>query len=103
MTEHILKTLPDYYEAVERGDKTFEVRRDDRGFQKGDTLVLRKLARDTWGKPTIYVEYVDGKPVEQRVRVLWVLSGGQFGIEPAHVVMSIEKSRPTPTDGAEQP
>jgi hypothetical protein len=34
--EHDLKCLPDYFVALENGDKTFEVRRDDRGFQKGD-------------------------------------------------------------------
>ena len=43
MTEHILKTVDHYWYAVERGDKNFEVRRDDRGFQRGDVLVLRRL------------------------------------------------------------
>jgi|CXWL01.1.fsa_nt_gi hypothetical protein len=37
---HELKTLPQYWDAVQRGEKTFEVRRDDRGFQKGDVLEL---------------------------------------------------------------
>ena len=38
---HILKTISPYYEAVGRRKKTFEIRRDDRNFQVGDTLILR--------------------------------------------------------------
>lgn len=37
---HELKTLAEYYDAVDRGDKTFEIRIDDRGFAVGDVLYL---------------------------------------------------------------
>lgn len=40
--EHKLKMLPEYFEAVKSGSKTFEVRRDDRGFQAGDILFLQE-------------------------------------------------------------
>lgn len=40
--EHKLKTLPEYFEAVVNGRKTFEVRRDDRPFADGDTLLLEE-------------------------------------------------------------
>lgn len=40
--EHRLKTLPEYFEAVAAGRKTFEVRRDDRRFAEGDTLLLEE-------------------------------------------------------------
>lgn len=39
---HDLKTAPVYFERVVSGEKTFEVRKDDRGFQSGDTLILRE-------------------------------------------------------------
>lgn len=40
---HDLKILPCYFDAVERGDKTFEIRDDtDRGFQVGDTVALHE-------------------------------------------------------------
>lgn len=39
---HRLKTWPSYYRSVETGAKTFELRRDDRHFEVGDTLVLQE-------------------------------------------------------------
>lgn len=39
---HQLKTHPDYFERLVSGEKTFEAREDDRGFQVGDTLHLRE-------------------------------------------------------------
>lgn len=43
MKTHNLKTLPIYFDAVARGDKTFEIRNNDRDFQTGDTLVLKEF------------------------------------------------------------
>jgi ASC-1-like (ASCH) protein len=37
---HKLKTWPEYFEAVKRGDKTFEIRKNDRNFQIGDKITL---------------------------------------------------------------
>lgn len=39
---HALKTLPEYFEAVRKGDKTFEIRKDDRDFRVGDYLALNE-------------------------------------------------------------
>lgn len=39
---HDLKTDPAYFQRLVDGTKTFEVRKDDRGYQPGDTLVLRE-------------------------------------------------------------
>lgn len=40
MTTHTLKTVEPYFSAVLNGDKTFEIRRNDRAYQRGDRLVL---------------------------------------------------------------
>lgn len=40
MKTHELKTWPEYYNAVVDGEKTFEVRKDDRDYQVGDKLML---------------------------------------------------------------
>jgi len=47
MSEHQLKTWPEYFEAVRCGDKTFEVRKNDRDYKAGDTLVLQEFDPDT--------------------------------------------------------
>lgn len=39
---HELKTWPDYYKYLVDGSKTFEFRRNDRGFKVGDVLHLRE-------------------------------------------------------------
>lgn len=39
---HELKIAPAYFEAVISGRKTFEIRKDDRGYQAGDTVTLRE-------------------------------------------------------------
>lgn len=39
--EHDLKINPYAYEQVRCGNKPFEVRNNDRGFQKGDSVILR--------------------------------------------------------------
>ncbi|MBV1959838.1 MAG: DUF3850 domain-containing protein [Pseudomonadales bacterium] len=41
---HELKIIPVFFESVICGEKTFEVRDNkDRGFQKGDTVLLREF------------------------------------------------------------
>jgi len=39
---HNLKTWPEYYEAIEMGAKTFEIRKNDREFKVGDILSLEE-------------------------------------------------------------
>ena len=41
---HELKILPTHFVAVIEGRKTFEIRKDDRGFQAGDTVTLREYS-----------------------------------------------------------
>lgn len=40
MTVHKLKLLPEYFDAVANGIKTFEIRKNDRDYKVGDTLHL---------------------------------------------------------------
>ncbi len=40
---HDLKIWPQFYEAILNGSKNFEVRNNDRGFQKGDHVQLMEF------------------------------------------------------------
>ena len=40
LTDHHLKTLPLYFDAIQRGTKRFEVRWNDRGYKQGDVISL---------------------------------------------------------------
>jgi hypothetical protein len=67
---HELKTWPAYFQAIVNGQKTFEIRKNDRNFHVDDELVLK--------------EY---NPAEQkytgrelRVKVTYMTEGGQWGI-----------------------
>jgi len=43
MAHHELKTMREYFEATMCGDKTFEVRQNDRHFVANDTVTLREF------------------------------------------------------------
>jgi hypothetical protein len=90
--EHVLKCYPTYFEAITLRQKNFDVRRDDRGYQKGDVVVFRKFDPNTKIGPQ-YINDVGGiassasnaKTIERRIK--YILTGGQFGIEPGYVVL----------------
>lgn len=78
--KHELKTWPRPYGAVVEGQKRFEYRLDDRGFECGDTILLREWDPDTGAYTGQYL----------MVRVTYIASGPDFGIRDGFVVMSIE-------------
>jgi hypothetical protein len=75
---HELKTWPDFFGRVVSGEKTFEIRHDDRGFRVGDVLWLRE-----WSKAKGY----SGREVHRRVTYL--LGGAWPGLTLGYVAMAI--------------
>lgn len=87
--EHVVKCWPQYFDVIASGEKTFDVRRDDRGYQRGDILVLRE-----WdGTRSVIEDFKFTGRVERR-EITWILTGGQFGIEPGYVVLALGEVRP---------
>ena len=62
MKIHDLKIDPEYFDDVITGEKRFEVRKNDRGFKKGDLLNLQEYDREkkeyTGRKTLIPVRYI---------------------------------------------
>jgi ASC-1-like (ASCH) protein len=77
MKTHVLKTHPEYFQAVKEGIKTFEVRKNDRDFKVGDVLQLTEYDPET--------DHFSGKITH--LKVTYMLSDTRFGIEPGYVVM----------------
>ena len=57
---HELKILPLYFDAVVMREKTFEIRKNDRDFHVGDTLILKEWDGEkyTGREVTRYVNYI---------------------------------------------
>ena len=84
MKVHKVKCWTSYFEAIVAGEKNFDVRRDDRGYQKGDLIKLEQYDP----KHCRYVtDPDDGIPYSIEKEIKYILTGGQFGIEPGFVVL----------------
>jgi len=57
---HELKILPEYFEDVISGRKTFEIRKNDRPFKKGDLLALNEHDGKSYtgNSCVVYVDYL---------------------------------------------
>ena len=80
MSSHELKTWPESFSPVMRGEKKAEHRLDDRGYAVGDELLLREWV------PGL-CEYT-GR--ELTCRVTHVLRGPEFGVREGWVILSVE-------------
>lgn len=89
---HVLKVVPPYFDALLDGTKTFEVRRNDRGFQKGDQLILWEYDQDA----TSIDDYRPAINHAVSATVAFVYSGdprfgygGQHALNPGWVVLGL--------------
>jgi len=76
---HELKVWVEYYQHIVTKMKQFEVRKNDRNFQTGDTLILLEWDPDT--------KTYTGNRADASVD--YILCGDSFGIEEGFCVMSI--------------
>lgn len=91
LKKHKLKIWPEYFKAVKKGTKLYEIRKADRDFRVGDLLTLCE-----WSPKK---ETYTGNIIERKIG--HVLPGGEFGIAEGYVVLSfdlkdlIKQGRPT--------
>ena len=96
MTKHNLKLNDRYFDAVLNGIKTFEIRKDDRGFRVGDTLEMYRVNDNGLyvSKDGTYASNEKGAWLEPiQMKVTYILTHADFpaGIPEGYVVMNIEK------------
>lgn len=75
---HILKTWPIFFQAIKRGTKTAEIRKNDRDFQVGDRIILKE-----W-EPT--TEKYTGEFVE--VTITHILQDTSIGLQDGYCLLS---------------
>lgn len=77
---HDLKCWPEPFHAMMDGLKPFEIRKNDRDYRVGDILHLREWCPRS--------EEYSGAWLDRRV--VYILQGGQFGLDVDHVCMAVE-------------
>lgn len=74
---HHLKTETKFFQAIEKGEKKFELRKNDRNFQVYDMLYLE--------------EVVNGEYTGRRLpplEIQYILYGGQYGLPDDYCIMN---------------
>lgn len=89
MKVHELKTDPEVFDAVLYGKKKFEVRKNDRDFQVGDTLLLRRTKYTGEEMKRGYSLEYSTMPWPLQVKVEYILKGPIYGLKDGWVIMSI--------------
>ena len=85
MMIHNLKLLEQFADAVANGEKNFEIRINDRGFQKGDLVHFHTISMDS---PYIAIDH----PVnDMYFEITYVLTG--FEINKDYCVFGIRRDR----------
>ncbi len=74
---HYLKTETEYYQAVERGEKKFELRNNDRNFQKYDIIYLEEVIKGVKTGRSL-------PPME----IQYVLKGGKYGLSEGFCIIN---------------
>ena len=106
MTHHVLKAHPPMFWALKDGTKNFEVRKDDRAYQTGDTVEIRHFepavappAPMSSFAPAPWTDDRKPKSIETRKadmtpyygKITFVLRGNQYGVQDGYVVLALSE------------
>ena len=78
MRIHELKVAGVFFPSILDGSKRFEIRKNDRGYQVGDWLLLRELT-----------EFLVFTGRWALVRVEFILDDVRYGMQDNHIIMSL--------------
>lgn len=83
MTTHVLKCWPSSFQAIKRGVKKFEIRKNDRNYEVGDSLFLKEYdpVSDTFSGET---------QTKDVVYILTPTPDEIFGLKMGYVIMSVD-------------
>lgn len=79
MKLHTLKILPQYYMAIINGEKTFELRKNDRDYSVGDLITFIKT---------------DGTPHKERIvfKITYILENvSEYGLKDGYCILALKR------------
>lgn len=85
---HYLKSWPQFFDAIVKGLKPFEVRKNDRAFRVGDRIVLYE-----WDRAAVQLREAEGYTGrEVRGNITYIMDTTAFegALGPEYVVLGIE-------------
>lgn len=85
---HDLKTWPPYFQQILDGDKTFDLRINDRDFQPGDYLIFREFI-PTPAAPPEESGYTLRVVVRKAGVILYGEGVGEWGLSPDSCILSL--------------
>lgn len=77
---HALKTWPEFFQKVKSGIKSFELRKNDRDFKLGDSLLLQEYNPET--------KKYTGE--EWEGEITYVFSDEAFGLKKGYILLGIQ-------------
>lgn len=80
MKIHELKVKQPFYDDLFFERKNFEVRKNDREYKVGDILHLKEYPTEDYPKRKGLLR-----------KVIYILDGGQYGLDSEYVVMGLKK------------
>lgn len=88
---HELKILPQYFNAVREGKKTFELRKDDRGFQVGDVLMLKEFnLQEKYEIIESAETYFTGRKILRQINYILKDESESMGLNKEYVILGIK-------------
>jgi len=78
--EHLLKIEPVFLDQIISGEKTFELRKNDRNYQKGDIIKFTDLTKNNFLGESYYFNVLSVFSCEE-----------YYGLRNGYVILSIEK------------
>jgi len=76
---HELRTWPEFFKHLITGEKTFEIRRDDRAFRAGDIVNFKEYS---------YMDGYTGR--EFKAEITYLLTGHPWGIKDGYIILAIK-------------
>ena len=74
---HDIKCETEYYQARERGEKTFEVRVNDRNYEVGDKVILHEVVKGI----------ATGRQINN-LTIKYIFHGGIYGLDEDYCIFN---------------